>query len=93
MILTPCVSFLTIFIRAFIRYTQLYTELWAHVLTLSQNPENVQQATFDSEQSCEQKFFLKPSRFGFMTGVKISITSLPWQPESMIKGRSHYEAV
>jgi hypothetical protein len=54
------------------------------VLTLSQNPENVQQATFDSEQSCEQKFFLKPSRFGFMTGVKISSTSLTWQPESMI---------
>ena len=86
MILTPCVSFFTIFIRAFIRYTQLYTELWAHVLTLSQNPENVQQATFDSEQSCEQKFFLKPSRFGFVTGVKISSTSLTWQPESMIKG-------
>ena len=41
MILTPCVTFFTIFTLTFVMHTLLHAELWACVLTLSQNPKNV----------------------------------------------------
>ena len=66
-------------------HTQLCTELWAHVLTLSQNPENVQQATFDSEQSCGQKFFAIPISLSVTVGVKPRYTSRTSLPALMVK--------
>ena len=36
MVLIPCETFVTIFIRAFIRAMYLYTALWAQLLTFSQ---------------------------------------------------------
>jgi hypothetical protein len=85
MVLIPCVTFVTIFIRAFIRAMYLYTALWAQLLTFSQNPGNLLQATFYAGQKFEQTFFLIPNHFGVTARGKIGYTGVTWHPGPMVK--------
>ena len=63
----------------------LYTALWAQILTFTPNPENLQQATFDAEQSCGQEFFAIPISLSVTVGVEFRYTSRTILPELMIK--------
>ena len=84
MVLTPCVTFVTIFIRAFIRVMYLYTALQPQTLKFVKTPENFLQATFDFEQSCGQKFFAIPISLSVTVGVKTRYTSRTSLPVLMV---------